>query len=241
MENQKDKTCHKLPRRKIAAVTNIHMKDITKSVTPPPDRHPNPDTGRASVDTQASVTFKQTSTPPFAPCITVTRKPPAPDFSKRTTPIAAESPGHHFFPFLRALIPVLLAVGCAAPHSSESETLLPGRNVLHAREVSVAMQGTVDFSRHVKPILAAKCVACHNSESQPQGLHFNNYASATKSGALGVYIVPGHPERSPFLTTIKSAHTSITSMPPVGERLTSEEVGILKRWIQQGARWPGSE
>ena len=139
------------------------------------------------------------------------------------------------------LIPVLFSVGCAAPHSGESETLLTGRNVLGALEIHVALQETVDFSRHVKPILAAKCVACHNRESQPRGLHFNNHDSAIKSGALGVFIVPGHPERSPFLTTIKSAHTSIKSMPPVGERLTSEEVGILRRWIQQGAPWPVSE
>ena len=139
------------------------------------------------------------------------------------------------------LIPVLLSVGCAAPHSGESETLQTGRNVLGALEIRVALQETVDFSRHVKPILAAKCVACHDPESQPGGLHFSNHESAMKSGALGVFIVPGHPERSPFLTTIRSAHTSIKSMPPVGERLTSEEVGILKRWIQQGARWPSSE
>ena len=139
------------------------------------------------------------------------------------------------------LIPLLLSVGCAAPHSGESETLLTGRNVLGALEIRVALQETVDFSRHVKPILEAKCVACHDRESQPRGLHFNNHDSATKSGALGVFIVPGHPEHSPFLTTIKSAHTSIKSMPPVGERLTSEEVGIFKRWIQQGAPWPVSE
>ena len=138
-------------------------------------------------------------------------------------------------------IPVLLAVGCAAPRSGESETLLTGRNVLVAREIGVALQGTVNFSRHVKPILEAKCVACHGRESQPRGLRFDNYESAIRSGALGVFIVPGHPERSPFLTTIKSAHTSTKSMPPVGERLTSEEVEILKRWIQQGARWPSSE
>ena len=215
------------------------MKDITRSVTPTPDRYP--DTVRAFVKTPASASFKQASTGPSASCITTTMKPPAPDFSERTTPIAEESRGHHFFPSLRALIPVLLAVGCAAPHPSESETLLPGRNVLPAREIRVAMQGTVDFSRHVKPILVGKCVACHDSKSQPQGLHFDSRANATKSGALGVFIVPGHPERSPFLTSIKSAHRGVTSMPPVGERLTSEEVGILYRWIQQGAPWPASE
>lgn len=140
-----------------------------------------------------------------------------------------------------SLIPVLLSFGCAAPSSDESETLLTGRNVLKPHEINIALQKTVNFSRHIKPILAAKCVACHNSESQPQGLQFNNHDNAIKSGALGGFIVPNHPERSPFLTSIKSAHIGIKSMPPVGERLTAEEVEIFKRWIQQGAPWPISE
>ena len=216
-------TLPQIASEKLAAVTIIQIKDINKSVTPTPDRYP--DTVCTSVKTPASVSFKQASTGPSALAITTTMK----------------FPGHYFYPPLRALIPVLLAVGCAAPHPHESETLLPGRNVFPAREIRVAMQGTVDFSRHVKPILAAKCVACHDRGSQPQGVHFDSRANATKSGALGVFIVPGHPERSPFLTSIKSAHRGVTSMPPVGERLTSEEVGLLYRWIQQGAPWPASE
>jgi mono/diheme cytochrome c family protein len=138
------------------------------------------------------------------------------------------------------LILLMIVVGCA-PQSGESETLLPGRNVLSVGEIRIALNGPVDFPRHVKPILAAKCVSCHQPEAQPGGIHFNNHYNAAKSGALGGFIVPGHPERSAFFTAIKSAHSRVKSMPPVGERLTSEEIGILKRWIQQGARWPDSE
>lgn len=102
----------------------------------------------------------------------------------------------------------------------------------------VARQETVDFSRHVKPILKADRVARHDCELQPHTFQINNYGSVINHRTFGVSIVRGHPERSPFLTTTKSAHTIIQSMPPVGERLTFEEVETFKRWIRQSARWP---
>jgi hypothetical protein len=52
------------------------------------------------------------------------------------------------------------------------------------------------------------------------------------------FLVPGQPERSLLLTKIEGAHAHVKAMPPVGERLTQDEVRILERWIRQGAKWP---
>lgn len=133
----------------------------------------------------------------------------------------------------------IMMAGCAA--RPEPETLLPGQNVLPSPVMRTALTQTVDYATHVKPILRAKCVICHDSEAQPRGLHLESRAAAVKSGALGAYIVPGSPERSLLLTKITSAHAGIKAMPPVGERLTADEVRILQRWIKQGAQWPVSE
>ena len=135
----------------------------------------------------------------------------------------------------------LFAIGlaaCATRPAPVSETLLPGQNVLPQETVRAALDGQVDFSRHVRPILQAKCVICHDAEAQPLGLHLESRAAAVKSGALGAFVVPGHPERSLLLTKIKSAPAHIKAMPPVGEQLTGDEVAILQRWIKQGAVWP---
>ncbi|MDZ4289550.1 MAG: c-type cytochrome domain-containing protein [Prosthecobacter sp.] len=139
------------------------------------------------------------------------------------------------------LLPALFLVGCAAPQASESESLLPGSNVLPFQEIRTALKGTVDFSRHVKPIFQAKCVVCHDRASQPRGLHLDSRETAVRSGSLGVFIVPGNAKQSLLLAKINSASAHIKAMPPVGEQVTAEEVAILQRWITQGAVWPASE
>lgn len=127
----------------------------------------------------------------------------------------------------------------ACQHTDEgSETRPTGVNVLSAEELDRAEKGRVDFTAHVKPILAAKCVACHHSEALPGRLNLESRAAARRSGALGAFIVPGDPERSLFLSKLDEAHVNLQAMPPVGETLTAEEIRVLRRWIAQGAPWP---
>jgi len=123
----------------------------------------------------------------------------------------------------------------------ESETRLLGQNVLDDTTIKSAASGKVSFTDHVKPILEAKCAMCHNHRGLPGHLSFANREAAVKTGTLGSFIVPGHPERSRLLTHITSAHSSVKAMPPVGETLTSEETSLLSRWISQGAVWPAGE
>jgi uncharacterized membrane protein len=124
---------------------------------------------------------------------------------------------------------------------SESETRPTGRNVLDDTTLKSAASGKISFTEHVKPILEAKCAMCHNQNGLPGRLSFANQEAAVKTGTLGVFIVPGHPERSRFITHLTSAHSSLKAMPPVGETLTSEETALLSRWISQGAVWPTGE
>jgi uncharacterized membrane protein len=124
---------------------------------------------------------------------------------------------------------------------SESETRLIGQNVLDDTTMKSAALGKISFTDHVKPILEAKCAMCHNQRGLPGRLSFANRKAAAKTGTLGSFIVPGHPDRSRLLTHLTSAHSSIKAMPPVGETLTSEEISLLSRWINQGAVWPAGE
>jgi uncharacterized membrane protein len=120
----------------------------------------------------------------------------------------------------------------------ESETRLIGRNVLEPATLQAASTGTVSFSHHVKPILEAKCAMCHNASAQPGRMSLASQVEALQTGTLGVFIVPGQPDRSRFISHLSSVHASVKSMPPVGEALTQEEVGLIRRWISQGAHWP---
>lgn len=122
--------------------------------------------------------------------------------------------------------------------SPESQTRPPGETVLSREELKAAMTDKVDFVRHVKPIFEARCVMCHNKEALPGRMSLLNRKAAVKSGALGVFIIPGHPETSAMVTKISSAPAHMTAMPPVGERITSDKTAVLKKWIKEGADWP---
>jgi uncharacterized membrane protein len=105
------------------------------------------------------------------------------------------------------------------------------------KKALASSRGRIDFATHVKPVLEAKCLACHNRQHPPPPFFsLENRKLAFKAGAAGARIVPGYPEKSVLIKNATSAHAH--SMPPVGERLTVEEKRILTAWVQQGANWP---
>ncbi len=116
-----------------------------------------------------------------------------------------------------------------------------GENVLSKEAIHAARTGPVDFTAHVKPMLEAKCVMCHNRKALPGKMSLETREEAMRSGALGAYIVPGHPEKSLLVANVKSAHQKVSVMPAVGERMTQEEYAILTKWVKEGAQWPAGK
>jgi uncharacterized membrane protein len=137
---------------------------------------------------------------------------------------------------MKRLAFALLLASCTAPVDSETKPL--GENVLTKEQIHAAKHGPVDFIAHVKPVLEAKCVMCHNRQALPGHMSLENRAEAMSSGALGTFIVPGSPENSLLISNVHSAHSKMSVMPAVGERLTDDEYAILTKWVKEGARWP---
>ncbi len=135
-----------------------------------------------------------------------------------------------------SLLFVLALASCTTTPDPETKPM--GENVLSEDAIHAAKTGPVDFAAHVKPVLEAKCVMCHNRTALPGHLSLENREEAKRSGALGTYIVPGHPENSLLVANVKTAHQKVSVMPAVGERLTPEEYAILTKWIKEGAQWP---
>lgn len=123
-------------------------------------------------------------------------------------------------------------VACKTPR--HSETAPENWEVLSADALRTS-HGIIDFTTHVKPVLEAKCVVCHNLQTLPF-FSLENRALAFKAGAAGPRIVPGHPAKSPLVHNATGAHSQ--TMPPVGERMTVNEKRIIAEWVAQGAQWP---
>ncbi len=103
---------------------------------------------------------------------------------------------------------------------------------------TIKHDGPVDFQKHVLPILRAKCFACHNASAKEGDLILETPESIRKGGGSGPAVVPGKSEESLLLQL--AAHRMEPHMPPPDNKvgatpMTSEELGWLKLWIDQGA------
>src|SRR5262245_61716076 len=116
---------------------------------------------------------------------------------------------------------------------------LKGAPVVDASKLPLAAAMEVDFAKEIQPILERSCLKCHGPEKAKGKLLLDTHEHALKGGENGQDIIPGQSAKSPLIHfTARLVEDS--EMPPVGkgEPLTKEEVGILRAWIDQGAKWP---
>ncbi len=96
------------------------------------------------------------------------------------------------------------------------------------------------FDREVKPVLAEHCFKCHGPEKQKGGLRLDAKALMLGGGDSGdPAIVAGDSAESPLVARVNSTDPD-EMMPPKGERLNAGQIATLRRWIDDGAHWPGS-
>lgn len=102
------------------------------------------------------------------------------------------------------------------------------------------LPATVEFNRDIRPILSDNCYACHGPD---QNSRKGKLRLDTEDGALGdrkggPAIVAGKPDQSEVLLRI-TADEEEKRMPPAkfGKRLSPRQTELVRRWIQQGARW----
>src|SRR5262245_173722 len=95
----------------------------------------------------------------------------------------------------------------------------------------------VDFAKDIQPIFANACYSCHGEKKQQSGFRLDRKADAMKGGEIGKGIVPGKSAESPLIHYVAGIDADI-KMPPKGDRLTAEQISLLRAWIDQGAEWP---
>ena len=90
----------------------------------------------------------------------------------------------------------------------------------------------------VHALFVRHCLACHNATDAQGGLILENHAALMKGGEHGAVIVPGKAGDSLLIKLIEHAQKPV--MPPVkkGEKLSDDDIAILRAWVNKGAPPP---
>lgn len=96
----------------------------------------------------------------------------------------------------------------------------------------------VDFDKDVFPILENSCLDCHDRETLKGGIGLETFYHATLPTDAGeALFVAGKPEESVLLHVVEETDPE-KRMPPKGDPLTEAEIGVIRKWIEEGAVWP---
>ena len=98
----------------------------------------------------------------------------------------------------------------------------------------------VDFSADVLPILAGKCYACHGPDEQARQsdlrLDFREGTFPPLSDQRAL-VKPGDPAASVLFQRLARRDDLRMPPPDSGKQLSEQELLVIERWIEQGARW----
>ena len=100
---------------------------------------------------------------------------------------------------------------------------------------ALVAEARVEFNRDIRPILAAKCYACHgpDEDKREADLRLDVRAEAVKAA-----IKPGQPEASELWKRITHTDPADVMPPPSSpKQLTKAERDLFRRWISEGAEY----
>jgi len=96
------------------------------------------------------------------------------------------------------------------------------------------------FEKDVKPLFDKSCVECHGAEKPKGKLRLDTLAGTLKGSVDGKVLEPGKSAKSFLVANIAFVGDEDDFMPPPKDKkypkLTAEEVGIVRAWIDQGAK-----
>jgi hypothetical protein len=108
-------------------------------------------------------------------------------------------------------------------------------------------KAAINFEKQILPILQKKCLDCHSATKvvdgkpkKPKGdLRLDAAWAMLKGAENGPSIVPGNLAKSYLHEVVNLPKDDDMFMPPKGDPMTSEEIKLLKEWIESGADFGG--
>ena len=89
----------------------------------------------------------------------------------------------------------------------------------------------------VRGLFAHKCYQCHSENKQKGGLVLDSKEGVFKGGDTGMAVVAGNLGESELYRRITLSPNDDEVMPKKGKVLKSNEISLIKLWIENGAHW----
>lgn len=121
-------------------------------------------------------------------------------------------------------------VGLGVSISMELQATEPGK-------IPPVAKKDVDFVKEIQPLFRDTCHKCHGSSRKEAGLRLDRRDDALNGGDSGPLFVVGKSAESLLIKYVAGVDPDVV-MPPEGERLSDEQIGLIRAWIDQGAKWP---
>ena len=99
---------------------------------------------------------------------------------------------------------------------------------------SLDAENAVDFAGDIAPIFEEHCIRCHLPGNEKGDVSLATIENLDENG----YLDRDDAEQSYLLELIQPQDDKPPQMPKKGDSLSSEQVNLINRWIEQGAKWP---
>jgi mono/diheme cytochrome c family protein len=99
----------------------------------------------------------------------------------------------------------------------------------------------VTYATDIKPILDASCIKCHGAQKPKAKLRLDSLEGVLKGSENGKVVEPGNSAKSVVVLNVAHLGDEDDFMPPPKNKmglkqLTPEQVGLIRAWIDQGAK-----
>ena len=97
----------------------------------------------------------------------------------------------------------------------------------------------VSYQADVQPILKQYCLECHaegGEGSAASGLLLTSHESLMKGTKFGAIVKPGDSLSSVLIMLVEGRADPSIKMPHGKESLPKDKIGLLKAWVEQGAK-----
>ena len=99
----------------------------------------------------------------------------------------------------------------------------------------------VNYATDIKPIFDASCTKCHGDQKPKAKLRLDNLEGIVKGSENGKVVDPGNSAKSVLVHNVAHLGDEDDFMPPpknkMGlKKLTDEQIGLIRAWIDQGAK-----